>query len=74
MDGLYPQFPTSSRRWLPTHTSPSKRTAPDSDSDYVDSGEEGEGEGERQLADVDISAVAPLAKRKVRSQTPPPSA
>ena len=74
MDSLspYPQFPTSSRRWLPTHTSPSKRTVPDSGSDYVDSGEEGEEEGERKLADVDISAVAPLAKRKVCSQTPPP--
>ena len=47
------------------------KTPPTSDSDYVDSGEEGEEEGERQLADVDISAVAPLAKRKVCSQTPP---
>ena len=47
------------------------KTPPTSDSDYVDSGEEGEEEGERQLADVDISAVAPLANRKVCSQTPP---
>ena len=47
------------------------KTPPTSDSDYVDSGEKGEEEGERQLADVDISAVAPLAKRKVYSQTPP---
>ena len=71
------QFPTSSRRWLVDHTSPSKKGAsPDSDSDYVDSGGEGEGgdgegeggegeEPEGRLADVDISAIPPLAKRKV---------
>lgn len=64
------QFPTSSRRWLGEHTSPgkNKRASPDSDSDYVDSG--GEGEGEGQLADVDISTVPPLAKRKVWAVCP----
>ena len=41
------RYPTSSRRWATAHTSPVKKSkcpSPDSDSSYVDSGEEGEGE------------------------------
>ena len=59
------QFPTSSRRWATTNKFPVKTShTDDSYSDYIDSGEE-EGEREGELADVNISAVPPLAKRKV---------
>ena len=49
-----------SRRWL-TSSGGKKRASPDTDSDYTDTG----GEGEGKMADVDTSAVPPLGKRKV---------
>ena len=58
------QYPTASRRWLTSsgRKKGKKRVSPDTDSDYTDSGGE---EGEGKMADVDTSAVPPLAKRKV---------
>ena len=62
----FPQFPTSSRRWQQqSGGKKSKQPSPDPDSDYVDSAGEEEEEGGRELAEVDISAVPPRAKRKV---------